>query len=345
MNGTTDPRTSTLNKLILAGFVLLTFAQMLFRSQHHFTSLDTWNGWLTIAGLVLSVPQVFPALVVNPFYGLLSFLLRVKPWVSGSLCILLTISLGLGLFFPSNQAIPSAKQTSPISTPGTGQTSSASASSTTQTSSSSDSSSQTPVPTLSTSGTLVLNDSLASPASTDQWDTFDQPNAQCHFVHGAYDIKAFPQQIDICKTEGANTNLSNFIYEITMTIVKGSGAAGIVFRNQSPSSASTDVSQQFSMTDVLLFDPQGNYSLASIGHQQQPSMTKTGQCSSFLRGLNQPNQIDVQVNGQTIDVFVNGVYLVSGQDNQLESGQMGVMLMTGDDIAEATYSNFTVWKL
>jgi hypothetical protein len=341
MNGNIDPRTSTLNKLILAGFVCLTFAQMVFRFQHHFTSLDTWNCLLTIAGFVFSVPRVFPGLVENPLYGLFSFLLRVKPWVSVTLCVLLTISLGLGLFLPSSQGTPNAKQTSPMSTPSTEQQPSPISAA----SSSSDSPSPTPVPTLSSSGTLVLNDSMANPASTDQWDTFDQPNAQCHFVHDAYDIKALPQQIDICKTEGTNTNQSDFIYEITMTIVKGSGAAGIVFRNQGPSSVSTDVSQQFSMTDVLLFDPQGNYSLASIGHQQQPSMTKTGRCSSFLRGLNQPNQIDVQVKGQTIDIFVNGTYLVSGQDNQLESGQMGVILMSGDDIAEATYSNFTVWKL
>lgn len=340
MNRTINPRPSMLNKVILAGFIFLTFVQMIIRSQHHFTSLDTWNCLLTIAGFAFSIPRVFPGLVENPLYGLFSFLLRVKPWVPVTLCILLTASLGLGLFLPSIQRAPSSEQTS---APNTIQTS-ASATSTAQTSSS-DSPSQTPVPTLSSSGTLVLNDSMARPVPTDPWDTFDQPNAKCHFVNDVYDIKALPQQMDVCKTESANTNVSNFIYEITMTMVKGSGAAGIVFRNQSPSSVSTDASQQPPMTDLLLFDRQGNYSLASIDHNDQPTMTKTGQCSSFLRGLNQPNQIDVQVKGQTIDVFVNGTYLVSGQDNQLDSGQLGVMLMAGDDVTEVTYSNFAVWKL
>lgn len=339
MNRTINPRTSILNKLILAGFIFLTFVQMIFRSQHHFTSLGTWNCLLTIAGFAFSIPRVFPGLVENPLYGLFSFLLRVKLWVPVTLCVLLTASLGLGLFLPSKR-IPGSEQTSPISAPSTVQTS-VSATSTAQT----DSTSQTPVPTLSSSGTLVLNDSMARPVPTDLWDTFDQPNAKCHFVNGVYDIKALPQQMDVCKTENANTNLSNFIYEITMTMVQGSGAAGIVFRNQSPSSASTDASQQPPTTDLLLFDRQGNYSLASVDHNDQPAMTKTGQCSSFLRGLNQPNQIDVQVKGQTIDVFVNGTYLVSGQDNQLDSGQLGVMLMAGDDVTEVTYSNFAAWKL
>ncbi|HEY4032847.1 MAG TPA: hypothetical protein VGL94_02660 [Ktedonobacteraceae bacterium] len=82
-----------------------------------------------------------------------------------------------------------------------------------------------------------------------------------------------------------------------------------------------------------------------MGHNGRPATTKTGVCSNFLAGLNHPNQIDVQVKEQMIDIFVNGIYLTSTQDDQLQSGQMGVMLMAGDAISEATYSNFALWKL
>jgi hypothetical protein len=350
MNSAINPSTRILNKLVLTGFILLTFVQVIFHSQHYSTSLDSWNNLLTITGFIFSVPRVFPGIVEKPFYGLFSILLRVRLWVPVTLCILLAASLGLDLLLPN----PSTGQVFPASGSGTGQPSpglspgirltSVSISNTGQSASSPDFASQTPIPTLSSSGTPVINNPMASPVATDPWDVISQPNVKCSFANGAYDIKISPQQINICKTKAPDTNLNNFIYEITMTMVQGSGNAGIVFHDESTSSASTDLTQQPPLTDLLLFDQKGNYSLAVMSNNKVP-MTKTGQCSSFLSGLNKPNQIDVQVIGQTIDVFVNGTYLTSTQDDQLNSGQMGVVLMAGDTITEATYSNFAVWKL
>ncbi len=70
-----------------------------------------------------------------------------------------------------------------------------------------------------------------------------------------------------------------------------------------------------------------------------------GQCLSFHQGLNQSNRIDVQAKGNKIDVFVNGVYLVSVTDSKQQRGQIGVQMGSGDAVAEVTYSGLKVWKL
>ncbi len=338
MNTSNYTSSRTLNKVMLVAFLLLAVVQMVFNFKHPFIALDFCNGLLTVAGLICCISLVFPNLVENFFFGAFSFLLKINRWVPVVLCALLVASLGWEIFLLPSQNLSNTAETSPLPATPTPSYIFAPTPSSSMTT-------PTPLPILSSSGTPILNDSMASPVANEQWDVVSQPNVNCNFVNGVYDIKVLPQQIDICKTEAAETNLSNFIYQITMTTVQGSGASGIVFRDNGQDPGLTTDNQRPPLADMIVFDQSGNYTLAVVGQNGQPAMTKSGRCNNFRQGLNQPNQIDIQVKGDTIDVFVNGVYLNSTTDTQLRSGQMGVLLGASNEIAEATYSNLQVWKL
>ena len=197
-------------------------------------------------------------------------------------------------------------------------------------------------PVLARPGTAFLNDSMTRFNDQDRWDVIDQPYATCGFRNGGYDVKVPGNQtVGGCSTNAPTTLLTDFIYEIDMTIVSGvtndtspTRGAGLMFRYNPDGPLNYGVSFQQDGTYYLFTYTKGI--VGSLG---------TGRCTSFHQGKNQTNQIDVEMQGSTLTLFVNDVYVTAATDTQFQSGQLGVQIGSGNDPSEVVYNNLTVWKL
>ncbi len=76
-------------------------------------------------------------------------------------------------------------------------------------------------PVLVRPGTPFLADLMTSPNNEDQWDVITQSYVTCGFSNGGYDVKVPANTVGGCSTNASVTNLTDFIYEIDMTIVSG----------------------------------------------------------------------------------------------------------------------------
>jgi hypothetical protein len=202
-------------------------------------------------------------------------------------------------------------------------------------------SSSTPV--LSRPGTPFLVDPLTGPNSQDQWDVTVLPYVSCGYSNRGYDLKAPANQVGGCSTEAATTILTDFIYEIKMTIISGvtsgtSGTrgAGVMFRYNNQDKASNY---------GVSFQQDGTYYMFIYNKGVLGATLGAGLCTSFHQGTNQTNLIDIEAQGRTITLFVNNTYVMTTTDNQFQSGLIGVEMGTGTTPAEVVYSDLKVWKL
>ncbi len=180
------------------------------------------------------------------------------------------------------------------------------------------------------SATPTLNDSLSTP-DTYNWDT----GSNCFYNSGAYHVKTSQTQI-VLYCVANNTNYSNFIYRVQMTIVSGT-YGGIIFRADSQNSRFYlfRIAQDGSYTLYAYVDSTGSHA---------KNLT-SGTASSFHNGFNQSNQIAVLVRNKEIDLYVNDTYIDSISDATLQSGQIGVVADGNATAPEVVYSNAQVWKI
>jgi hypothetical protein len=200
-------------------------------------------------------------------------------------------------------------------------------------------------PVLDRPGTPFLADPMTAPDSQDSWDNIIEPYVSCSFNSQGYMVKVPANTVGGCSTNASATILTDFTYEIDMTIVSGVEAgnigpthgAGLMFRYNGQDGASNY---------GLSFLQNGQYYMF-IYKNQTPEAENlgTGQCNSFRQGPNQTNQIDIEMRGSTMMVFVNNIYLMTAVDSQFPSGQIGVQIGSGNDASEVVYSKLKVWKL
>ncbi len=176
----------------------------------------------------------------------------------------------------------------------------------------------------------TLSDSLST-ADTYNWDT----GSNCFYNGGAYHIKTSQTNI-VLYCAAQNTNFSNFVYRVQMTIVSGT-YGGLIFRADS----------QNSRFYLFRVGQDGSYTLYSYvdstgGHAK--TLT-SGTASSIHTGYNQSNQIAVQASGNEIDLYINDTYIDSVSDATLQSGQIGVIADGNSTAPEVTYNNAQVWKI
>ncbi|HEU5368257.1 MAG TPA: toll/interleukin-1 receptor domain-containing protein, partial [Ktedonobacterales bacterium] len=186
-------------------------------------------------------------------------------------------------------------------------------------------------PVLNRPGTPFLADPMMSPNTKDQWSVYNLSYASCGFHNGGYDVKVSGDSTGACTTNAPTTMLTNFIYEIDMTIMSGvtnvtrsTRGAGLQFRYNNDPNGVTNSNYGIS------FQQDGTYYLFAFNNGTLISLG-TGPCASFHKGAQQTNLIDVEMSGPTMTLFVNSVYLTTATNPLFKSGQLGVQIASGDD--------------
>jgi hypothetical protein len=179
------------------------------------------------------------------------------------------------------------------------------------------------------SANLKLDDPLSDNTKGAGWNT----NANCSFSAGAYHaVESSNNTYATCT--GIKTNYSDFTYQVTMQIAKGT-YGGITFRGDDTNSKN--------YTFVLGQD--GSYILFLYTGATNPKQLKSGTAASFITGNGQNNDIGVVARGSTISLYVNKQPVVSVTDNTYSSGQIGMIVYDTGNAVETIYSNVKVWQL
>jgi uncharacterized protein (UPF0333 family) len=184
-----------------------------------------------------------------------------------------------------------------------------------------------------TASTPSLSDPLQTSYMAD-WDI----NSNCGFSGQAYHVTSSTQKtISLClNTNPPFNNLRNFAFQIHMNILRGDGG-GIVFR------ANANTSQNY----LLKISPNGNYELDYYPDQTgTTAQTLASDSSSSLKtGLNQDNTICVIAQGNAMNFYFNGHYVITVQDGSLASGRIGVTADDNTNATEVAYTQAQVWIL
>jgi len=148
----------------------------------------------------------------------------------------------------------------------------------------------------------------------------------CGFAGGGYQI-GVPQKsfAGVCVASG--TFISNFAYQVQMTITSGDGG-GLVFR---------DSNQQMYRFRV---GADGSYDLVN-----QNLLLATGSSKAIKTGLNQMNDLMVIAKDQQIYIYVNRQILMSVDDTASSSGMLGLFAVSLTHSTLVTFANVQVWRL
>lgn len=189
--------------------------------------------------------------------------------------------------------------------------------------------------TQATSGTPTLNDSLTSQGSGN-WAVYNLPSGEtCQFTGGALHAGASKTFGAFCFA--ANSNFSDFAYQVDLTILQGD-TAGIIFRANSSAT----------VFYFLSINPNGNYSLAVIGGAAGSSGTNlaVGTSPAIKTGLNQPNELTILARGSTFYIYINQQYVATATDTTASSGKIGVIAAnTANQASDVAFTNAKVWPL
>jgi hypothetical protein len=163
----------------------------------------------------------------------------------------------------------------------------------------------------------------------------------CGFSHSAYHISAEGQlnqlgqfNINSCYS---SPSVTNFVYEIQMTIAKGD-FGGILFRYQPPPSTTTP--QRY--YDFLV-SPDGMYQLIITG--ASPTLLVKGYSQFINKGLNVQNTLAVVASGSHIDLYINQHIVASLKDATLSQGFCGISAVGINNLTEVTFTNPKVWSV
>jgi eukaryotic-like serine/threonine-protein kinase len=188
-------------------------------------------------------------------------------------------------------------------------------------------------PNASGFGRLVMNDPLSDNSLGYFWgEGVGSDGGSCEFINAAYNVAATAQEgYHFCLS---NTNISNFTYQVDVTVTQGN-SAGVVFRADNSISHlyyfHIGVDQSYELDVVHVGGSITTLTSSSLGSSNS---------NVTINGFNQSNLIAVVANGSTIDLYVNGQMIDSVTDSTLSQGYVGVAASTS---TEATFSNALVW--
>ncbi len=177
-------------------------------------------------------------------------------------------------------------------------------------------------------GTIALNDPLRDNSNGYFWGESSNSYGTCEFTGGTYQVSISQGNYQYCTP--STTDLSNFIYEVQMRIIKGD-CGGIIFRADSTIS-------NFYYFQVC---QDGSYSLFTNLFKKLTSNSSP----AIHTGLNQSNTIAVAANGSTLDLYVNQQKIDSVNDSTYSQGQVGVIAEAYSNQTEVVFSNARVWTL
>ncbi len=194
--------------------------------------------------------------------------------------------------------------------------------------------------TQATGKTPNLDDSLADNSGAGKWDEGNTINTSvastgCAFKNSAYHVTEAQQGfLQPCIAE--NTNFSNFVYQVQVTLVQGNqGQAGLLFQVDS-----TNKAYYF-----FYIGSDGSYKLDLYTSSGQVNNLTHGVNAAITTGLGQSNQLSVLARNSTYYLYANGQYLVSVTNTGLSSGKIGLAVVNQDTPVDAEFSNVQVWKL
>jgi hypothetical protein len=187
--------------------------------------------------------------------------------------------------------------------------------------------------TSATSGTPVLNDSLAFNTGSGWDENLAQGGGGCGFNSGAYHASLTPKGYYFtCIAH--NTNFSNFAFQVQMQIVQGD-AGGLVFRANSSA-------YKFY---VLSIGRDGTYAVSTSKDFSHNTEIGYGQSPAFKQNAGQTNLLTLVARGNNMYFFVNKQYAGSINDGAYKSGQIGLMVDNRSGSTDVAFKNAQVWKL
>jgi len=190
------------------------------------------------------------------------------------------------------------------------------------------------------SGSLALNDPLNDNSHGQQWQVFNDSTTgnSCQFVDGAYHVVDKPHYGGACFATA--TDFSNFTYQVEMTFVKAGQSfdgGGIAIRSSGNNYYYFEIFESGRYSFVACTGNDCSHAVAEGLSQGIPS---------FHTGLNQANTIAVVANGNSFELYVNGVHVagpVSDTNNTSSHGMIGVYGGANDATTEVVYRDARVW--
>lgn len=177
-----------------------------------------------------------------------------------------------------------------------------------------------------TDTTPTIADPLSDNSKGLQWDE----GQGCVFKGGAYHaINASSSSFQICMER--KRTFANFIYQVQMTILKGSYGS-LMFRS--------DNAQSNFYTFRIGQD--GIYSIATYQGGTNVEV-KHGASPSFKQGPNQTNLLTVFAQGSQLTFYVNAQYVYDFNDTTFTSGEIGLTSGSIGGPSEVAYNNVKVW--
>jgi hypothetical protein len=187
--------------------------------------------------------------------------------------------------------------------------------------------------TTDTRGTPSLNDSLAFNTGSGWDEDLAQGGGGCAFSNGAYHASLDPKGYYFpCIAQ--NTNFSDFVFQVQMSIIRGDGG-GLVFR------ANSSVFKFY----VLDIGHDGTYYIEASKDQTHSTEIGYGQSSAFKQNRGQSNLLTLIARGNNMYVYINKQYTGSVSDSTFTSGQIGFMVDSHSTSTEVAFTNARVWKI
>ncbi len=188
--------------------------------------------------------------------------------------------------------------------------------------------------TQDTSGTPTLNDPLSDNSMGNGWDEVSSNNqgTSCGFPTGSYEVQEGLQGF-LKPCFATNSNFTNFVYQMSLTIITGS-EGGIVF------CANASKDQYY----LFRIDINGNYAL-ELYNGTQYALLAQGKNSAISTGVGSSNTLTVIVNKGTLALFVNSMYVDGANNTTLSKGEIGVVALDRNLPTTVDFSNAQVWSV
>lgn len=179
-----------------------------------------------------------------------------------------------------------------------------------------------------TSHIPTIDDPLSNNTKGLQWDE----GQGCTFTGGAYHVSNTQSSgFQVCLAH--MSNFSNFVYQVQMTISKGSYGS-LIFR--SDNTLSNFYIYRVGQDGVATFALYKNRTNTELKHA--PSL-------AFKQGPNQTNLLAVIAQGSDLICYVNAQYVYDIPDTSLSSGEIGLVAGSLGSPTEVSYTNAKIWVL
>ncbi len=178
-------------------------------------------------------------------------------------------------------------------------------------------------------GNLIFSDPMTSDRFN--WTTGSTDDGVCTFIGGVYQVLGKKKgSTNPCLGSGILfSNYSNFIFEVQMTMISGTGG-GIRFHISSIGSDNFIVYRD-GHCELMTDESSGDY---------RSTLLRTTTRSTIKKGLKQINTIAVVVRGKQIDLYVNHVHMGGTHDSFSSQGSFGLV---ADQESQVAYSNARLW--